>query len=66
MEAMAAGPMRPPQLVSSSKKPRNKVGVSINDLVRVMRQEYEAGGTPSAYEVIAAVLAVFVQMDAIL
>jgi len=66
MEAMTAGPMRPPQLFSSSKKQRNKVGVSTNDLVRVMRQEYEAGGTPSAYEVIAAVLAVFVQMDAIL
>jgi len=31
-----------------------------------MCQEYEAGGTPSAYEVIAAVLSVFVQMDAIL
>ncbi|AYO44638.1 Vacuolar protein sorting-associated protein 74 [Malassezia restricta CBS 7877] len=66
MEAMAAASMRPPQLVSSSKKQRNKVGVSINDLVRIMCQEYEAGGTPSAYEVIAAVLSVFVQMDAIL
>lgn len=41
------------------------MGVSIEDLTKAMRHEYDTGAHESAYEVIAAVLSVFLQMDAI-
>ena len=65
VEALTAGPMNSAARSSSSRKRRNKAGVQVDDLARIMRQEYEAGGHPAAYEVIAAVLSVFVQMDAL-
>lgn len=64
MDAMLARPINSSRS-SVSKKGRQKMGVSIEDLTKAMRHEYDTGAHESAYEVIAAVLSVFLQMDAI-
>ncbi|KAL4403098.1 retrograde vesicle-mediated transporter [Malassezia pachydermatis] len=44
----------------------SKLGVSVDELARHMLKEYDTAGRASAYEVIAAVLHVFIRMDSLI